>query len=120
VLRAAVIWIVVAFAGAPNVSLLCRVWCDAQAPTVPGCHHRQTPTVLLRVTSADSCERMVLSVTPFVREDLRRGVVGPDTVRGVAVSHDCLADTASQAHRFSAPHSNGTLARQPNLTALRI
>jgi hypothetical protein len=120
VLRAAVIWIVVAFAGAPNVSLLCRVGCDVQASAVPGCHHRQTCVAPLRVTSSDSCDRMELSVTPFVREDLRRGVVAPDTDRGVAVSHDCLADAASQAHRFSAPHSNGTLARQPNLTALRI
>jgi hypothetical protein len=120
VLRAAVIWTVVAFAGAPNVSLLCRVRCEVQASAVHGWHHRQTSAVPRRVISADRCDRMELGVTPFVREDVRRGVVAPDTDRGVAVSHDFLADAASQAHRLSARHPNGRPARQRHLTALRI
>jgi hypothetical protein len=120
VFRAAVVWIVVAVAGAPNTSLLCRTWCDAQAPAVPGCHHHQAPVTPTRVTSADSCERMVLSIAPFVRENLSHGAVAPDTAQATVVRHDPLADAASRARRCNAPQSNRPFARRPNLAALRI
>jgi len=119
VLRAAVIGVVLALVASPSSPVLCRIWCDARAPAVPGCHHHSDPAVPWRVTSADSCDRMPLSVTPFVREGARHGVLTPYTEQGVVVSRDSLTDAASQPHR-SASRSNRTFTRKPTFTALRI
>jgi hypothetical protein len=120
VFRTAVVWIVLAMAAAPNASLLCRVWCDTQGPAIAGCHHQPKPDGLLRVTTVDSCDAMVLSNTPFVREDLRRRIAPPQAHQAVGVISDHWAGLVWQAHPRSNRQSEHAFEGRPPFTALRI
>ena len=83
VFRVGVVSIVLALAVGPNVSLLCRTWCDPQAAAASGCHHQYSATSP-RVTADDRCPNVVLNAA-FLKEDIRQVVPASDTQQAVVI-----------------------------------
>lgn len=118
VFRGAVLSIVLAVAVGPNVSLLCRVWCDPQAAVASGCHDEGSgsPTAVVK---EDGCWRAAFSVAPFLGQEARRGAVAGamDVAATVpsSIAPHMLATGVSHAVGFARPFET-----RPLPIALRI
>ena len=117
--RATLLSIVLSMAVGPNVSLLCRTWCDARAAAASGCHHEHSSTAP-NVAGSENCDRGTSAVTAALREDVRRGTVPSGWEHAIPVSRYQLAQLMIDAGPGQEPGREWRLARRPLATALRI
>ena len=117
--RVAVLSIVVALAVGQNARLLCTVWCDPTEAAAAGFHHHDSSNSS-SVKSADTCSNVVLSVTAFVREDVRRAVSAPDAHQAVAVSRYQFFPSTAETRARGDSAREWSLENRPLKTALRI
>jgi hypothetical protein len=118
VFRATLVSIVLTLAVGQDVTLLCRVWCDAPLAAASGCHYEDTIDVP-SVTGDRSCD-YVLGASAFLREEARRTVAGPDAAPALVVSRAQIAQLTIGARPDWEPTREWSLTRQPVSTALRI
>ena len=117
--RVAVLSIVVALAVGENARLLCTVWCDPTEAAAAGFHHHDS-TNSSSVKGADPCSNAVLSVTAFVREDMRRAVSAPDAQQAVAVPRYQFSPSTAETRARGDSARKRSLENRPLETTLRI
>ena len=71
--RAALLSIIFSLAVGPDVTLLCRTWCDAHLAAASECHHRDSP-YRPSVAGNQNCDNVVVAATAVLRDDIRRDV----------------------------------------------
>jgi hypothetical protein len=116
--RAVVLSIVLTLAANPSAALLCGTWCDPHTAAADGCHHTTLATSVSAAAN-HTCEDLVVSAT-FVREDVRRGVSGPDPDRAVLVLRYHLAHTTTEERSRHNSGPDWSLEKRPLSTTLRI
>ena len=116
--KPAVLSIVLALAVGPNASLVCRM-CHQKAAAASECHHEPLATSP-SVADGDGCDRVVLGVAAFLREDMRRGVSSPDMNQAIPIPRYQLAHSTTDARPGREPGRERPLENRPLSTAVRI
>lgn len=114
--RTALFSIVFSLAAGPDVSVLCRTWCDAHAPAASDCHHSDGSTGS-RVVLGQDCDDVVTTAVGVVRE----GLSPAGAQQAIPVPRYQLAQLNVDANAAEAwwwRHSS--LDKRPLATALRI
>lgn len=116
--RAAVFSIVLSVAVGPNLALLCRTWCHAQASAGRTCHHENLSTTA-RMAGDENCDDVVLGVSAVLREDARRDVP-PDSNHAIPVPRYRLAQSTIDARHGQEIWRDWSREKRPLLAVLRI
>jgi hypothetical protein len=117
--RAVFLSIALSLTVGPNVSLLCKAWCDPVAAAASGCHHRQGLTDSPNLVETDSCGDTVPGGAAFLTEDVRRTLSAPGADQAVAAPGYQLAPTTTGVSLDRARRLP-SLETRPLETALRI
>ena len=117
--RAIVLSIALTLAVGPNAELLCNVLCHSETAAANECDHEES-TNSPGVAGDNSCDRVVLSVGAFLREDVRRGVSAPDADYAIFVPRYQLAPSTTDTRPRHELGREWWLEQRPLATALRI
>lgn len=119
VFQAVVLSIVLTLAVGPNVSLLCRTWCDQQVAAASRCHHEDQGTSP-SVAGNDCCDSDNGMLTAeFLPKDVQSGV-SPDGVHAIPLLRHEFAHSATHASPGDEPGREWSLEKSPLPTVLRI
>jgi hypothetical protein len=119
VFRTFVLSIALTLAVGPSATLLCRVWCDAQAAAASGCRHEKH-TRSTGVRAEDTCDRVGVSVAAFLREDVQRGRSGPNADHVTLIARYQLSHSTIDALPGHDAGRQWPREERPVPTALRI
>jgi len=115
-LRAVLLSIVFSLAAGPDITLLCRAWCNAELAAATACHHETSFTMPI-VAGDGSCDNVALT-TAALREDIRRG--DSNTHQALSVPRYQLAQLTMDVRSDQELWSQRTLVKRPLSTNLRI
>jgi len=118
VFRAAVLSIVLTLAVGPNVTLLCRTWCDLYAAAASGCHH-EASTGSPIVAGNNSCDHEVPTAGAFLREE-GGAVAAPIAAHAIFVPRHQLARLTTDARHGLESGRERSLDKRPLSATLRI
>ena len=116
--RAAVLSIVLAFAAAPEATLLCRLWCPSEA-SASGCYHHERAS-WTREKASDACDAADPSVAALTREDARPTERGSGTDHPAPVQRYQLVRSTSGNRIVESWAREHALERRPLETTLRL
>lgn len=116
--RAALLSIVFSLAVGQNVTLVCRIWCDAHMAAASECHHKNSSSTT-SMAGDENCN-VVDAATAVLREDVRRDVSFQDANQAIPVPRYQFAQSTVDARPRREPWRERSLERRPLSTALRI
>lgn len=117
--RAVVLSLVVTLAVGQDAALLCRAWCNPQMAAASGCLHQESANSP-SVAGDNNCDHVVLSVSAFLRAEVRPGTPSPDVGHAIVAPPYQLAHSTTDARRGQEPGRGSSLQQRPLATALRI